>query len=312
VSADVSVLLLTYNGLDTLPAVLDALARQECPLTVEVVAVDSGSRDGTVDFLRSRVSRLIEIPQATFNHGLTRNAGIDACQAPLVVLLVQDAVPDSPHWLAELVAPFGDARIAGTYARQRPHDGASAITRRYLAEWMAASPTPRVARLDSREAFDRMAPGDRFLACVFDNVCACVRRSVWAQFPFPATAIAEDLEWARDVLLAGFHLAYVPSAVVAHSHDRSARYELHRTYLVHQRLRTLFGLATIPDTGSLLRAWATSIGAHLRWTTRGPFSGAMLRALPRALALAIAMPLGQYLGARAADTGRELLRPGGV
>ena len=41
-------------------------------------------------------------------------------------------------------------------------------------------------------------------------------------------------------------------------------------------------------------------------------AAARLAALPRALALAVAMPLGQYLGARSADTGRELLRVRGV
>ncbi len=219
---DVSIVLLTSNGLGTLPGVLAAIDAQESPLRREIVAIDSGSTDGTVEYLRSRVDRLLQIPAATFNHGETRNAAIVESRGALVVLLVQDAVPDSPRWLDNLVRPLlADDRLAGTYARQQPRADASAITRYYLARWLAASPTPRTSYVASREAFDRLAPYDRFTACVFDNVCSCVRRSVWTRHPFKATPIAEDLEWARDVLLAGHGLAYVPEAVVIHSHDRS-------------------------------------------------------------------------------------------
>src|SRR5256885_445805 len=83
-------------------------------------------------------------------------------------------------------------------------------------------------------------------------------RSIWERPPFGSTPIAEDLEWAREVLLAGHRLAYVPRAVVVHSHDRSARYELARTYLLHRRLFELFQLRTIPDVPSLARAVAAS------------------------------------------------------
>ena len=114
-------------------------------------------------------------------------------------------------------------------------------------------------------------------------------------------------------MLAGYDLAYVPDAAVVHSHDRPAGYELRRTYLVHQQLRRLFGLATIPSAAHLARAIAVSGLAHSRWTLGGPGrAGSRLAALPRALALAAAMPLGQYLGARSADSGRELLRVRGV
>jgi GT2 family glycosyltransferase len=131
--------------------------------------------------------------------------------------------------------------------------------------------------------------------------------------PFPAATIAEDVEWARAVLLAGHRLAYVPSAAVVHSHHRSARYELDRTYLVHQRLHALFGLTTVPTARHLARAITISLAAHGRCVladrARG---GATLAAWWRAAALAVAFPLGQYLGARSSRTGRSLRRTGRV
>jgi rhamnosyltransferase len=318
----VSILLLTRNGAATLPRVLAAVRSQEAPFPFELVAVDSGSEDGTVEMLRRETGRLIEIRAEDFNHATTRNVGVEACRAPLVVLMVQDAEPASAGWLARLVEPLlacdsasgGSSRlIAGTYARQVPRPGASAVVRAYLSRYLATAPTPRRQSIADWAEFDALTPGGRLAACTFDNVCSCIRRDVWERHPFKAAPIAEDLAWARDVMLAGYDLAYVPDAAVVHSHDRSAGYELRRTYLVHQQLRRLFGLAAIPSAAHLARAIAVSGIAHARWTMGGPGrAGARLAALPRALALAVAMPLGQYLGARSADSGRELLRVRGV
>jgi GT2 family glycosyltransferase len=116
---------------------------------------------------------------------------------------------------------------------------------------------------------------------------------VWARYPFRRTPIGEDIEWAREVLRAGYRLAYTPSAAVIHSHDRSAKYEFCRTYLLHRRLYELFRLRTIPTLSRLTRAVASSLQVHWRCA---PFSG-------RAVALAYAWPLAQYLGALSASRG---------
>lgn len=309
---EVSVLLLTRDGMATLPAVLDALDEQDSRFRFETVAVDSGSSDGTVELLERRVTRLVAIPPSEFNHGTTRNLGIEHCRGDYVVLLVQDARPLSADWLSTLVQPLlDDASLAGTFARQVPRADASSLTRHYLSGWVAAGTTPRTSRVASPGDFLSRAPMERFLSSVFDNVCSCVRRRVWQDIRFPRTPLAEDLEWGRDVLLAGHGLAFVPAAVVEHSHDRPASYELRRTYLVHQRLRLLFGLATIDTFPRLLRAIASTVPLHVScaWHDGGSTFG---RGLLRALALAVAFPLGQYLGVRSADSQRELLRSRGV
>jgi len=310
----VSILILTRNGIATLPATLNRIAEQKCDFPLEVVAVDSGSTDGTAELLTRRVDTLIPIPPASFNHGGTRNLGIGHCGGELVVLLVQDALPASDDWLTALARPLlEDERVAGAYARQIPRPDADAVTRYYLEGYQGCSETPREASVSSPEDFARLPALDRLALCTFDNVCSCIRRSAWRVHPFPAATIAEDVEWAREVLLAGHRLAYVPSAAVIHSHHRSARYELDRTYLIHQRLHALFGLSTVPTARHLVRAVMVSLVAHGRRVIadrahRRP----TLAAWWRAAALAVAFPLGQYLGARSSRTGRSLHRTGRV
>jgi rhamnosyltransferase len=302
----VSIVLPTRNGAATLPAVLDAIARQRVDFPFELIAIDSASTDGTADLLRRRVDHLISIDADAFNHGLTRNLGIGQARGEFVVLLVQDAAPASDLWLAELTAPlFADERIAGAFARQLPRPDASAVTRYYLARWLGSSDVPRtvaIARGAELHALDATGQLDR---CTFDNVCSCIRRSIWSRYPFRQTPIAEDVEWAREVLLAGYKLAYVPAAVVIHSHDRSARYEFERTYVLHRRLYELFRLRTIPTLPRLGRAIASSLAVHRRCQQSERKS---LLLSYRAMTLAVAWPLGQYLGALSSARGWKAIR----
>ena len=294
---EVSVLLLTLDAMPGLPELLRRLGEQRVDARTELVAIDSGSRDGTAELLASRVDRLIRIPRERFDHGGTRNLGVEACRGERVALLVQDALPASPAWLAELVAPLGEDAVAGAFSRQVPAPGASALARHQLAGWVAADEVPRRVRLSPAE-FARLEPLERLRACAFDNVSSCLRREVWRAHPFPETPIAEDVAWGRRVLLAGYALAYAPRSVVVHSHDRGLRYELERTRLLHAELRRLFGLETVGSLRGLARAVAATLPHHLRCLRAD--APARPAEWLRVLGLAGVWPLGQYLGARRA------------
>lgn len=291
----------TRNGMRTLPGVVAAIQRQRVPFGFETIALDSGSTDGTVEFLADRVDRLLTIAPDEFDHGATRNRGIVQAQGAFVVLIVQDAEPASDDWLASLVEPLmRDPRIAGAFARQRARPGARPLTQHYLTRWLGASDQPRIVDLDEG-AYGALTPLERLDRCTFDNVCSCIRRSVWVSHPFVPTPIAEDVAWAKAVLLAGHTLAFAPAAEVLHSHDRSVRYELMRTYVLHRRLFVLFGVRTIPTLPALARAISSSVGLHLR-----------IERSVRSLLLAFAWPLGQYLGGAAAAGRWPVERIGGV
>ena len=54
---------------------------------------------------------------------------------------------------------------------------------------------------------------------MFSNVNSAIRRDLWERFPFADDLFfAEDQDWARRVLLAGYGIRYEPEAVVRHSH----------------------------------------------------------------------------------------------
>jgi len=311
VTPEVSIVVPTRNGAATLPTLLGALATQSDPAPRELIVVDSGSTDGTLDLVRAAADHVIQIAPSRFNHGTSRNLGVARASGRFVVLTVQDARPLSADWLTHLLAPLRqDETVAGVFARQVPRPDADAVTRHQLATWVASQTAPRVMRLDP-ETFARLAPAERLTRCAFDHVCAAVRRTVWEASPFQATPIAEDLEWSRNVLLLGHAIAYAPEAVVEHSHDRGARYELARTWVLHQQLHRLFGLRSVPTLSALARSIVTTLRAHRRLVTasRVPSGSAQWR---RAMGLAVAWPLGQFLGGWTAAGGRPHWRPRGV
>jgi GT2 family glycosyltransferase len=308
---DVAVVIPTRNGGEDLPRLLDALDAQEGPYRARAIAIDSGSTDGTVDVLRARGVRTLTLAPGAFNHGDARNRALESVDTELAVLIVQDALPLSAHWLEALVGPLvADPSLAGTWARQQPGEHASRLTAFYLSRWEGTGTTGRTIGPMTAEQFAALTPAERHRACAFDNVCSCVRMSVWRAHRFPQARFAEDVEWAMHVLRAGHRLAFVPEAVVQHSHDRPVAYELRRTYVAHQRLHALFGLSTIPTVGALVFGVCSSLPLHVRLAAAEPAGRS--RALIRAVGLAVAWPLGQYLGARAAREGRDLLQVGGV
>ncbi|MFN7975528.1 MAG: glycosyltransferase family A protein [Acidobacteriota bacterium] len=185
----VSVVIPTLDGgplfLRVIAAVLDQRAEP-----FEVIVVDSGSRDGTLEALASLPVRVLKVPRAAFDHGLTRNFGIGMAEGEIVALLVQDALPASERWLAGLVAALdSEPRAAGAYSRQIPRPEHPAFVRVPFEAYAASSPERRVQEL-SHESWEAMAPAERLRAATFDDVASAVRKSAWRDHPSPRRASA--------------------------------------------------------------------------------------------------------------------------
>ena len=250
---DVSIVIPTKNGGELLREMLMMVRTQETDRTLEIVAVDSGSKDQTKEILLEHGARVVEIDPSDFDHGLTRNRAVALSRAPYAVLISQDAVPADAYWLEALLAPFQDPDVAGVYSRQLPRPGADALTRRQLAQGVTGSLERRTQRLPDRESYSRLRPEKRYELCAFDDVCSAIRRSVWRRIPYNSAYFAEDLDWGKRVLEAGWKIVYEPRSAVIHSHARSVRYEYKRDYLCHRRLYELFGLCTVPRLRDAVR-----------------------------------------------------------
>ena len=296
----VTLLIPTFNAGSEFPAILDCMQAQRVDRDVEILVIDSGSSDGTAQLLRRRPIRLIEIPNAEFNHGLTRNLGIREAHGEIVVLVTQDARPADDQWMQRLLDCFTDPRVAGAYSRQIPRSDANPFIRDRLSTWTATAAAPRVQSIESRAEFEALAPLQKLARVAFDNVSSSVRRRVALEIPFHARRFGEDLDWAQRALLAGYRIVYEPRSKVIHSHDNSMWYELRRVYVDHQNLHRLFGVSTVPRWRDLV--WTTAGGAYrlCRAVARDPSLGqrARLGWWARTIPYSFTQSLAQFLGAR--------------
>lgn len=209
----VAVVVPVLDEAETLPALLADLAAQE-PRVGEIVVVDAGSADGTLELLRAHGSlRLVEAPGATPGRG--RNEGVRAATARIVVTL--DA---GSRVGPDFVAALGRAAAEGQVA-------------------------VGVSEPDARTAFERAAgwftlrafkPAERSGPIAGQHLPAgrngvCFTREAWEAaggYP-PELPWGEDKVFLRALRAAGREIVVVPEAVVRWRPRGSLR-EVYRQY----------------------------------------------------------------------------------
>jgi len=310
---EVSIVILSLNGGEDFKECLRVVFEQKVNFRFEVIVIDSCSTDGTLDFLNGYPVRLKHISPKEFNHGLTRNMGMELAQGRYVVLMTQDAIPVDSYWLENILENFNDKMVAGVYCRQIPRDDADVLIKRHLNNGLIGRQNRVINLIENWEAYNALEPMKKLMLCTFDDVCSCVRKSVWEKIPYTQTYFAEDLEWAKKAIEAGYKIIYEPSTAVIHSHNRSVLYEYKRTYFCHRRLFELFRLQTVPTFKHALKFSILNILKDTPYVIREE------KNWRRRLSLILKIPFlsfssvfGQYMGARDEKLGNPLKISGGV
>jgi rhamnosyltransferase len=303
----VTVFIPTWNGGSLFDEVLTEICAQETSFPFEVLAIDSGSKDGTLDLLAKHRVRVLQIPNSEFNHGLTRNRAVKEARGEIIVLTVQDATPASRDWLATMVGDFADPGVAGVYCHQIPRPDCSPFLKDRLKTWVRGGGEPIVRQVASPEAFWALHPTQRFLTAAFDNVASAVRRSFALEHPFQRRQFGEDVTWAKGAILAGRKIVMEPRVAVIHSHQNSIWYEFKRAYLDHQNINDLFGTRLAPRLRNVFEYTAIAT-RHLWRVVAGDSSlstGQRLFWWARVVPFAFTQNLGQYLGPLSNEHGRR-------
>ena len=206
-----TVIIPTLNAADTLGRQVDAVMGQSRPPEA-VIVVDSASDDGTAALAASMPGvRLIPVKRGAFDHGGTRDMAIRTVDAPIVVLMTQDALPVDSGCMEALLRPFGDPGVAAVCGRQ--------VARRDATERERAVRAFRYP--DERFTWAREdIPAMGIRAYLLSDVCAAYRKSAYLAvggFEHPIET-NEDMLIASDFLRAGYRLAYAGDARVWHSH----------------------------------------------------------------------------------------------
>lgn len=295
----VTVLIPTKNGGLIFEKVLAGVVGQRTPWPFEVLVIDSGSSDNTIELCqRYPQVRLHTIPPKEFGHGRTRNLGVSMARGEYVALITQDALPADDNWLAAMVAEMEkDPAIAGVFGRHIAYPDANPFTIYELEQHFAGFDAWQLVQLDdpARYAADQ---GYRQVLHFFSDNNALIRKSVWEKLPYPDVDFAEDQIWAQKIIEAGYKKAYARDGVVVHSHDYTLFERLQRSFDEAYAFRRLFGYVLCPGPRSMLRSWAALTRRDLGYARREGLLAAHTKAVLLAPLDNFMRLAGHYLGAR--------------
>jgi glycosyltransferase involved in cell wall biosynthesis len=274
-----ALILTVLDEAGTLDVLLDSVARQSLPPD-EVVIVDGGSTDGTLETLRTWSSRLplhvIEVPGANISRG--RNVAIAATSAEIIAV-TDGGVWLETDWLAHLCEALrSDVDVVSGFFLADPHSTFERV--------LGATTLPEVGDVDP----ERFLPSSRSVL---------FRRSAWECVGgYPEWLdYCEDLVFDLALRRAGFRFSFA-AAATAHFRPRPSLRAFFRQYYLYARgdgkadlwrVRHAIRYATylVASTLVLRRsrlAWLLVVGVIAY--TRRPYTRVQMSGLTRSQVLA--------------------------
>jgi rhamnosyltransferase len=200
-----SIVIRAYNEEAHLGRLLDGISHQTIK-DVQVIVVDSGSKDRTFQIAQKYTAEVVKIDPKEFTFGRSLNFGISKANGEIVVIASAHVYPVYPDWLEKLIEPFKDKKVALTYGKQRGSNTSHFSENQIFTHWY-----PRNNQLNQRYPF-----------C--NNANAAIRRILWKKQHYDENLPAlEDLAWAKWMIEKGFRIDYVAEAEIVHVHEETSK-----------------------------------------------------------------------------------------
>lgn len=226
---DVSICMVSLNCRDVLGNCLDSLGASIAPYTYEVIIVDNGSTDKTLDELKTRAYPYVRILQNYKNAGFTKatNQAIQLSSGRYILWLNTDTVlnPGSLCRLCRFLEENPEIGIAGPKVLNRDGTFQAQCRRGLPTPWASLTHFLRLDRLwpasaDVGQYLLTYLPVDQAgQAMAVSGCCLMARREVWDAIGPLDEAIfgfGEDLDWCVRAGQAGWGVWYYPQSVIVH------------------------------------------------------------------------------------------------
>ena len=244
-----SLVIRTLNEAEHLDNLLKGVATQQTNgLGVEVVLVDSGSTDETLEIAERHGCRIHHITREEFSFGRSLNIGCEAALGDILVIISGHCVPTNANWLQRLCQPILDDQADYSYGRQLGGPQSYFSECRTFAKYF-----PEVSCIPQRGFF-----------C--NNANSALSKSAWEKYRFDEELTGlEDMELAQRLVRDGGRVGYVGDAPVFHYHNESwvqVRRRFEREAIALQKIMPQIHV-NLFDTlryiaSSVLRDWFTA------------------------------------------------------
>jgi glycosyltransferase involved in cell wall biosynthesis len=198
-----TIIIRAYNEEEHLGRLLTGIEAQTVK-NVQVILVDSGSTDRTVEIGRQYKTEVVSIHPDEFTFGRSLNMGIAEARADIVIMASAHVYPVYPDWLSSILDAFKDNNVGLVYGKQRGAEKTQFSEHQIFHQWFPEHSVRKQA------------------TPFCNNANAAIRRSLWQEHPYDETLPGlEDLAWGRWVLEKGYSISYLSEAEVIHVHNES-------------------------------------------------------------------------------------------
>jgi GT2 family glycosyltransferase len=216
----VSVVVVTWNRRDLLRSCLQSLTNQRIDHPFEVVVVDNGSADGSVEMVQHEFSEVaafrLKLIRNETNRGFcaANNQGFAASDTSFVALLNNDAEAE-PDWLSSLMSAFENSpRVGMAASKILVYEDPKRIDKAGHLIYPDGQNRGRGSGELDQGQYDRVEE------VLWPDGCAAMYRREMLDkiggFDEDFFAYADDAELGLRARIAGWTCIYIPTAVVRH------------------------------------------------------------------------------------------------
>ena len=201
---DISIIIRTLNEERYLDSLLKGITSQKSSLTYEIILIDSGSNDRTLEIASNYNCSILHISRNEFSFGRSLNRACEAASGSYLVLISGHCIPFDECWLNNLVHPLTEQIVQYTYGRQI----GGPLT--YWSEnQIFANYYPALSAI----------PQEGFYC---NNANSALLAEIWKKYNFDEELTGlEDMYLAKQLVLDGGSVGYVADAIVHHIHHES-------------------------------------------------------------------------------------------
>lgn len=242
----VTVVIPTLNAGPEFRQLLQMLIKQKPFRRIEIVVIDSGSKDETLKLAGEYQAKVIQISQEQFSHSFVRNLGADhsSSDCEYLLFMTQYALPPSEHWIYQMYAAavtYGASAVSCGETMKESADLYYRIISWSHSNYMGISNEDKLMRLPEDRTYDNLRKNAQLM-----NIGCLIRKDVFMNYKFQLE-YAEDIHLGLRLIEDGHTLALLGKSRLIHSHNRSAHYYLKRGYLNSLALRSLFKEFPLPE-----------------------------------------------------------------
>lgn len=177
--------------------------RQQNYKDYEILIIDSGSSDRTLEIARELADSVLQIENRDFTFGYSLNMGCKNAKGKYLVFISGHTTPVDNNWLGTLIAPFEDEKVAMVYGRQ-----------------IGNRDTKFSEKRDFEKLFGRASFKLEDSLFYANNANSAIKKDLWEKHPFDEYLFGlEDIEWTKHVFQEGMLVKYEPKASVYHIHQ---------------------------------------------------------------------------------------------